>query len=205
MSDIKVGSKPVITSVIEGHGFKIGEIVEVVKVDSDDDYMPYRCKSLTNVDSENWWVTQAEVQLLLEVEEKPTTPQDSEGWIEWKGGVIPVPYFTIVDIRHQDGGVYLNQRAGEGYCSNWEHLNGFGSNIVAYRVCVPSSTDDTAISQESEYVGSPIAQNVSNDNTGASVSIEINVEVKGTPFKLNRDEAYKLYQDLERIFEESIV
>lgn len=68
----------------------------------------------------------------------------------------------------------------------------------------PSSTDDTATSQESEYIGSPIAQKVSNDNTGAYVSIEINVEVKGTPFKLNRDEAYKLYQDLKRIFEESI-
>ncbi len=69
----------------------------------------------------------------------------------------------------------------------------------------PSSTDAIATSESSQYIGSPTPQNVYNVNTGASVSIVINVEVKGKPFELNRDEGYKLYKELGDIFEDLII
>lgn len=127
----------------------------------------------------------------------------SEDWIKWEGGnESPVVKGVHTEVKFREGHTSITT----GGC-RWDHWGSDG-DIVAYRKVKHSvedgSTDDIATSDEGEYIGSPTPQNVSSVNTGASVSVVINVEVKGKPFELTRDEGYKLYEDLERIFQESI-
>jgi len=55
---------------------------------------------------------------------------DGDGWIEWSGGVCPVPASTTVDVRLRDGTVYEDQ---DPHPASWKHI-WREADIVAYRV-----------------------------------------------------------------------
>ena len=58
----------------------------------------------------------------------------NDGWIEWSGGVCPVPPDTLVEVKFRDGkGASQCEAAG----IVWGH-GGLGGDIVAYRV-IPTS------------------------------------------------------------------
>lgn len=58
---------------------------------------------------------------------------DADGWITWHGGVCPIGTDVVVDVRFDEGSVWLDRIAGE---LSWSHFSG-ASNIVAYRVVRP--------------------------------------------------------------------
>lgn len=85
------------------------------------------------------WKAKAPHRTLVE-KDKPV-----DAWIPWKGGKMPVPHATLIDVRYRDGaeafGVYAGvsstgQRPGyEGrIAAEWERHGGGGYDIVAYRL-----------------------------------------------------------------------
>ena len=70
---------------------------------------------------------------------------DSEGWIQWNGGEMPVGHGTLIDVKYRDGVVNLRVKAGEkpscGSISercaiDFEHDDDTG-DIIAYRLHTP--------------------------------------------------------------------
>lgn len=64
-------------------------------------------------------------------------------WIDWHGGLCPVPYGTLVDIRYRDGAERSRLPAGAP-TRNWRDADArfwvkdnHHSDIVAYRLAVP--------------------------------------------------------------------
>lgn len=62
-------------------------------------------------------------------------------WIEWSGGVCPVPDGTLVDVEYRDGECRYSLPANENFgssndagCAYWCH-DGADNDIVRYRVC----------------------------------------------------------------------
>lgn len=72
----------------------------------------------------------------------------NDGWIEWGGGECPVPIGTPVDVKHRDGGVYVNKPALGDSNVRWSHVGSSG-DIIAYRLhrpqeAVQDKADDEA-------------------------------------------------------------
>jgi hypothetical protein len=64
--------------------------------------------------------------------EPVVTLDDSDGWIEWKGGECPVPKGTLIDVKYDDG--YKREcKAGDNYAEDWSRT-GHPRDIVAYRL-----------------------------------------------------------------------
>lgn len=71
---------------------------------------------------------------------------DSEGWIQWNGGEMPVEKGTLIDVKYRDGKVNLHVEAGGEFPSKgsipsmtanrWSKRNA-GSDIIAYRLHEP--------------------------------------------------------------------
>ena len=71
---------------------------------------------------------------------------DSEGWIQWNGGEMPVEKGTLIDVKYRDGLINLHVIAGFGSCSagsikhkcaiNFNH-SGCSGDIIAYRLHTP--------------------------------------------------------------------
>ena len=71
---------------------------------------------------------------------------DSEGWIQWNGGEMPVEKGTLIDVKYRDGLINLHVIAGFGGCStgsikhkcaiNFNHY-GRSVDIIAYRLHTP--------------------------------------------------------------------
>ena len=127
---------------------------------------------------------------------------DSDGWIPWSGGYMPIPKDTLIDVKHRDGEVYRNKPAGGAANIDWYHSYE-GGDIIAYRIvdtAVDSSGDDTATLDEDEYVGVASGETVSTDSVGSSVSVTANISfdvvIKGQTFTLTTDELQELYIQL---------
>ena len=60
--------------------------------------------------------------------------KDADGWIEWPGGLCPVPKGDLVDLRLRGGDVCA---ATVGYGWRWSH-KAWDSDIVAYRLAKPA-------------------------------------------------------------------
>lgn len=56
--------------------------------------------------------------------------RDSDGWIDWNGGDIPVDVNALVDIKKRDGLYLIGFQAG---ILNWSH-DGNPMDIIAYRI-----------------------------------------------------------------------
>lgn len=71
---------------------------------------------------------------------------DSEGWIQWNGGEMPVEKGTLIDVKYRDGKINFHVEAGGEFPSkgsiptmtanNWIKIN-VGSDIIAYRLHQP--------------------------------------------------------------------
>ena len=70
---------------------------------------------------------------------------DSEGWIKWNGGEMPVEHGTLIDVKYRDGVVNLRVKAGENpsggsipnRCAiDFKHDDNPG-DIIAYRLHTP--------------------------------------------------------------------
>jgi len=70
---------------------------------------------------------------------------DSEGWIQWNGGKMPVEKGTLIDVRYRSGPVNLHVKAGEypsggsipnRYAIDFKHDDNPG-DIIAYRLHAP--------------------------------------------------------------------
>lgn len=65
---------------------------------------------------------------------------DSEGWIQWNGGEMPVEKGTLIDVKYRDGKINFHVEAGGEFPSkgsipsmtanNWSKINA-GSDIIA--------------------------------------------------------------------------
>lgn len=69
---------------------------------------------------------------------------------------------------------------------------------------VASPADDTAILEPEVYTDHQEEEVSPKANVGASVNIEVILNLNGSNYAITRDEAYKLYQDLQVIFEEKL-
>jgi hypothetical protein len=94
----------------------------------------------------------------------------------------------------------------------WSYL--YLPNVDYYDAEVEVYTEDTSktssdsITDVSDNTATNVStegENVPNDITGASVKVNIVVQVRGGTTHLTRDEAWKLYQDLHKIFNGVIV
>jgi len=70
---------------------------------------------------------------------------DSEGWIEWNGGEMPVEKGTLIDVKYRCGIVNLHVRAGElpgcgsityRHAIDFKHDDNPDDDIIAYRLHV---------------------------------------------------------------------
>ena len=71
---------------------------------------------------------------------------DSEGWIQWNGGEMPVEKGTLIDVRYRDRPENIGVKAGVFRCttgsnssmnaSRWDH-RGVRGDIIAYRIHKP--------------------------------------------------------------------
>jgi len=71
---------------------------------------------------------------------------DSEGWIQWNGGEMPVDKGTLIDVKYRCGIVNLHVRAGElpgcgsityRHAIDFKHDDNPDDDIIAYRLHVP--------------------------------------------------------------------
>lgn len=145
--------------------FKVGQVwrrrdggtEKITRVDNDGTY-PVMVESVNSYTLDGkFHVSMSETGAdLVELVSDPsdTTATESDGWIAWAGGECPVPFGTLVDVKHRDGDVYLKRPAGvTGGAGDWSHTNDNG-DIIAYRVseqsgiaagAVPVNTDAPAI------------------------------------------------------------
>lgn len=89
-------------------------------------------RSITNLSACELLVVRAAADALAATTGKEPLVPDSDGWIEWKGGDMPVPKGTPVNIRHRDG-AELADAAGGVYSLRWSHIGSAG-DIIAYRI-----------------------------------------------------------------------
>ena len=71
---------------------------------------------------------------------------DSEGWIQWNGGEMPVEKGTLIDVKYRDQSENIRVMAGFAFCEigsnplmsavEWKHYGSPG-DIIAYRLHVP--------------------------------------------------------------------
>jgi hypothetical protein len=70
---------------------------------------------------------------------------DSEGWVQWNGGRMPVEKGTLIDVKYRRGLINLHVKAGEytsggsipeRYAIDFKH-DGNPGDIIAYRHHVP--------------------------------------------------------------------
>ena len=76
-------------------------------------------------------------------------------WIEWNGGECPVGEDVKVDARFRRGSVVTNMEAGYW---NWEHPchdDDAGSDVIAYRLAVPSELPEGNRDAESALTRQP--------------------------------------------------
>lgn len=207
MSDLKLGDKFKIKSNREAEDtwYKDGEIYTFAYYLNNSQFgRVIVTEELINegYTRDDVWIVEYETEII----ESDTPTSSSDGWIEWKGGdASPIAKGTPHEVNVRGLGEVIDN-SPETW--NWKHTGGTG-DILAYRILEepvePFTTDAITISESSEYIGSPTPQNVSNVTVGASVEIKILLDVQGFRFGLSRDEAYKLYQDLQKVFEESII
>lgn len=65
------------------------------------------------------------------------TLDDNDGWIEWKGGEVPVPEGTVVDLKTRDGDTVYESVVGESGNNTWYQFwshDGDNREIMAYRI-----------------------------------------------------------------------
>ena len=138
--------------------------------------------------------------------EEMSSKVDPEGWIEWNGGNQPVSGKVKYKMRNLD---YTSSDNADNL--RWEHWRweDGSADIIAYRIVQDpqeesseSITDDLEVN---EYQSSQEEDTASESNTGASVEIQVKVTVQYDEYILSRDEAWKLYKDLEKVFEEQVV
>jgi hypothetical protein len=79
-------------------------------------------------------------QLEAQQAEEPShiISDNNDGWIDWSGGKPPLPPETDVDVKLEDGAIYIGGRGLSVDNWEWEH-NDEGCNIIAYRA-TPTST-----------------------------------------------------------------
>lgn len=56
-----------------------------------------------------------------------------EVWVPWRGGEMPVPSGTPIDVRYRDESEETGVEAGGPFANDWYH-DGSNDDIVAYRV-----------------------------------------------------------------------
>ena len=71
---------------------------------------------------------------------------DSEGWIQWNGGEMPVEKGTLIDVKYRDQSENIRVMAGFAFCEigsnplmsavEWKHYD-LPGDIIAYRLHVP--------------------------------------------------------------------
>ena len=92
----------------------------------------------------------------------------NDGWIEWGGGECPLERGAIVDVKHRDGGIFLNAKAlvGKAESCNQGETEHPG-DIIAYRMHRPdinSHANDDRLEQDlNECIGASEAQEWSGD------------------------------------------
>lgn len=80
----------------------------------------------------------------------------SNGWIDWAGGECPVDSDAIVEVKYRKPSPYQfnNDRAGD---FTWSH-DGFGGDIIAYRLPHPHEVKTAGIDVQRDEVKSNDAQ-----------------------------------------------
>lgn len=80
----------------------------------------------------------------------------SNGWIDWHGGECPVDSDAIVEVKYRKPSPYQfnNDRAGD---FTWSH-DGFGGDIIAYRLPHPHEVKTAGIDVQRDEVKSNDAQ-----------------------------------------------
>lgn len=78
------------------------------------------------------------------------------GWIDWHGGECPVDSDAIVEVKYRNPNLYQfnNDRAGD---FSWSH-DGFGGDIIAYRLQKPHEVKTAGIDVQRDAVKSNDAQ-----------------------------------------------
>ena len=74
------------------------------------------------------------------------------GWIDWSGGECPVDSDAIVEVKYRKPNLYQfnNDRAGD---FTWSH-DGFGGDIIAYRLQQPQEVKTAGIDVQRDAVKS---------------------------------------------------
>ena len=109
----KVGDKVKIVENQADHGFKIGEIVEIVKMD--DTEVPYRCSN----GEENWWVREEDIKLA------------EYTWEDFKECPIgtKITFEKEVLIKREDTDNTITNCFSNGdFCRNYDDLKKFRDN-----------------------------------------------------------------------------
>lgn len=90
---------------------------------SDDELKPWFVKSVTST------------AIAAYLAALSSNPPEDDGWIEWKGGGMPVDDYSLVDVELRKGIEVCGLVAGvlDAPVSWWEHT-GKGVDIIAYRV-----------------------------------------------------------------------
>lgn len=68
---------------------------------------------------------------------EPHVAPSNDGWIEWRGGRMPISRGTRIQVRHRNGEEYF-ANSGVGYAEDWEH-SGCSADIIAYRLSPSNS------------------------------------------------------------------
>lgn len=66
--------------------------------------------------------------------EVPASVPDVDGWIDWEGGLCPVPMDTLIQVQLR---YEAERNAGQPACKAWHwpwRHRDFDSDIIAYRV-----------------------------------------------------------------------
>ena len=74
----------------------------------------------------------------------------SNDWIEWKGGAMPVPGDTLVDVKFRNGGI---DQGGTAISWVWNNNQDAPFDIIAYRIVEPAEPPD----RRAEWVNQPAA------------------------------------------------
>lgn len=87
---------------------------------------------------------------------KTASAADADGWIEWAGGECPVDSDAIVEVKYRKPNLYQfnNDRAGD---FTWSH-DGFGGDIIAYRLVNKHELETACIDRKLDDVKSSDAQ-----------------------------------------------
>lgn len=75
----------------------------------------------------------------------------NDGWIQWAGGECPVDSDAIVEVKYRNPSrnKFNNDRAGD---FTWSH-DGFGGDIIAYRLQKPTKSEQVRADAWRSYAG----------------------------------------------------